>query len=309
MKMLGAMKELTKDNVQEIKFLLKGRVGEGRLEMIKTSLDLFEELEKLRWITEDSLETLYQLLRGINRGDIISKLQNGNPELTCRNVPVNVPVVTPDQPIANKVLDEVANNITTDWKRLSRFLDIPEAKIDMIDEDYRRVYEKSLQCLKVWTQTAQSLGNGMSWKILKEALAGLPRYDIIRLIETNFPEVNKVVQPPRSPATHPGYIQASSITDERAACVIVDSTSNALSHLHIEENGSSDQSAVFRKRDTLLSFNSTDSEFETSDMFQSTPDRLRQDGSDSFNESNTCIAESGTPTLSTETVLTNEVNK
>ena len=94
----------------------------------------------------------------------------------------------PEETIPRKALDTVANHIAGDWKRLGRFLEIAESRIDQIDLDCPKSYEKAVQILCSWTK---SIGCRVSWDILKNALVELPRHDIIRIVETNFPEIKE----------------------------------------------------------------------------------------------------------------------
>ena len=78
-----------------------------------------------------------------------------------------------------RVIETLAIHIVRDWKRLSRILNIPESTIEHIDRImHGDTYEKAIQSLLTW----KSINLG-SWDVLKEALCGIPRYDIIRFVE------------------------------------------------------------------------------------------------------------------------------
>ncbi len=187
-RILAALRDLTKDNVQEIKFLLTGQIGEGILENIKSSLDLYQELEKLGWISSNgSLDLVIELMRGVSRDDIAQKLQcdKGHQDILPSVIfKGNNPIQT-NEPVDRRLIDLVANEISNDWKRLGRFLDISESKLEGIDSDNHKLYEKSVQMFNEWTR-CYSNATSSRLDVLKNALSEIPRYDIIRHIDSNY---------------------------------------------------------------------------------------------------------------------------
>ena len=75
-KILQAGKKLTKENIDDLKYLLKDDIGEGVLEHLNTGVDLLRELEKNGIYTVEDLSGLKQCLQLINRDDINAFIEN-----------------------------------------------------------------------------------------------------------------------------------------------------------------------------------------------------------------------------------------
>ena len=174
----------------------------------------YQEVEKLGWISsKGSLDVVIELLRGISRDDIVQKLQcdKGHQDILPSVIfKVNKPIQT-NEPVDRRLMDLVANEISNDWKRLGRFLDISESKLEEIDSDNHKLYEKSVQMLNEWTR-CYSIATSARLNVLNNALSEIPRYDIIRHIDSNCKINNKQIKPDES-SLQPLITQQSSMTE------------------------------------------------------------------------------------------------
>lgn len=73
--LLAICKDIRQEDVTHMKFLMKGDIGEGILENIKTSLDLITKLETLKWIGEGDLSYLVELLKSCGREDLANLIE------------------------------------------------------------------------------------------------------------------------------------------------------------------------------------------------------------------------------------------
>ena len=73
--------------------------------------------------------------------------------------------LTPDS--IGKILRSLRGQVTVHWKALGRFLDVPTAKLDLIDEDSKTSPEKLDKMLVFWLNN----GHQRTWTTLIRAVA------------------------------------------------------------------------------------------------------------------------------------------
>ena len=78
-----------------------------------------------------------------------------------------------------EVHDLVADHISTDWKKLGRFLLVDDNTLDAIDYEYQQLYEKAYQMLLRWYQSQQQ---EFYLEKLNRALKEINRSDIVSQI-------------------------------------------------------------------------------------------------------------------------------
>lgn len=172
---LTISQNLKKEDVDSIKLLYHGVIGDGLLESASSPI-LLMKLLKEQGHLEPLEKFCEEVLDFIGRRDISDKIfqreeKPSNPQTPERK---------PDLP--NNILDFVAQMITNDWKRLSRKLGLEEHIIEQIELDYPRTNEKCYQSLLRWKKDNDTV----TLETLKSALGEIPRYDILRKIKSKF---------------------------------------------------------------------------------------------------------------------------
>ncbi|XP_066923341.1 FAS-associated death domain protein-like [Clytia hemisphaerica] len=171
-------KRLTKDDVDAIKFLYAGAIGEGVLEEAKTSLQLIAILKQNGKI-ENIKQFCEEVLDDIDRKDISNDIL-GRP--TPNNEAGQNKQTKKVEKLPNELLEYVADQIAGDWKRFGRKLALGENVLEQIEIDNRTTYERSYQILLRWKKDFKN----HDWKSLEKVLSDLPRYDIVRGVKSKF---------------------------------------------------------------------------------------------------------------------------
>ena len=82
------------------------------------------------------------------------------------------------------ICQDLADDISKDWKKLGRRLSISKANLDSIDLENPSVFEKSIAMLNKWRENS---GKKATVKVLTEALKKVGRKDILGM--NNFSSV------------------------------------------------------------------------------------------------------------------------
>ena len=88
--------------------------------------------------------------------------------------------LVPDGPVRNNILkdarlNDISEDLGRDWKQLGRKLGISNTIIDNIDDENRRVKDKSIQLLLRWKRQS---GNDATGEVLANALIAIGRRDV-----------------------------------------------------------------------------------------------------------------------------------
>uniref|UniRef100_A0A8C7AVI9 Fas associated via death domain n=1 Tax=Neovison vison TaxID=452646 RepID=A0A8C7AVI9_NEOVI len=118
---------LSDDELTELRFLCRGRVGKRKLESVRCGLDLFAVL--------------------LEQNDALGIWGYSSPNVSPKPL-VNPFLLPPDLRAA---FDIVCDNVGRDWRRLARHLNVSDTKIDAIQEKYpRNLTEQVRESLRVW---------------------------------------------------------------------------------------------------------------------------------------------------------------
>ncbi|KAM6308974.1 FAS-associated death domain protein [Aegotheles albertisi] len=140
---------LTDSELASLKFLCRGKIGKRKLESVQSGDDLFDCLLEQGLIASDRVSFLRDLLKGINREDLVAQLQQFVDEGE-----VKAPDEQPDaheRRLLKAAIEIICDNVGKEWRRLIRKLDVSDVKIDRIVEaNPRNVHEQFIQCLREW---------------------------------------------------------------------------------------------------------------------------------------------------------------
>lgn len=149
---------LSNSDLMELKFLCRGRVGKRKLERVQSGLDLFSVLLEQNDLERTRTGLLRELLVSLRRHDLLQRLDDFEAGVTAS--------AAPGEADLRVAFDIVCDNVGRDWKRLARFLNLSEVKIDGIEERYpRSLNEQVRETLRVWRNTERE----------KATVAGLVR--------------------------------------------------------------------------------------------------------------------------------------
>ncbi|XP_045631795.1 FAS-associated death domain protein [Ursus americanus] len=137
---------LSNDELTELKFLCRGRVGKRKLERVHSGLDLFNVLLEQNELDSEHTELLRELLVSLRRQDLLQRLDNFEAGAAGR--------APPEERDLRAAFDIICDNVGKDWRRLARHLKVTDAKIDAIEEKYpRNLTEQVRESLRVWKST------------------------------------------------------------------------------------------------------------------------------------------------------------
>lgn len=174
--LLNISKEIEKGELETMKFCCRDYgIGAKRLEEIAGAHELFNELMKRELLGPENKEILVKLLEKADRIDLRNKVLNiqGSARVDSHSS------VT-DGPVANDILkdahlNEIAEDLGSDWKQLGRKLDIPSSILGNIDEENRRVRAKAIEMMLRWKKRN---GNDATGQSLADALIKIGRKDV-----------------------------------------------------------------------------------------------------------------------------------
>uniref|UniRef100_A0A8C5IIN9 Fas associated via death domain n=1 Tax=Junco hyemalis TaxID=40217 RepID=A0A8C5IIN9_JUNHY len=177
--------ELSAKEVKELTFLCRDKVPKGKSETVRIGLDLFSTLRERGHIAPDNLEFLKQLLRKINRVDLLALVEQ------FEQGELQAPEDQPDE--HEKRLLKVAfgvihENVGRDWKKLMRELGLPDVKLDKVEVAHRfDLGEMVFQALREWQKWK---GKDAKVADLIKALQGCNLRLVADLVEERLSEVS-----------------------------------------------------------------------------------------------------------------------
>ncbi|XP_044115944.1 FAS-associated death domain protein isoform X2 [Neovison vison] len=134
---------LSDDELTELRFLCRGRVGKRKLESVRCGLDLFAVLLEQNELDAEHTELLRELLVSLRRQDLLQRLDAFEAGAAGR--------APPEERDLRAAFDIVCDNVGRDWRRLARHLNVSDTKIDAIQEKYpRNLTEQVRESLRVW---------------------------------------------------------------------------------------------------------------------------------------------------------------
>ncbi|XP_032269854.1 FAS-associated death domain protein [Halichoerus grypus] len=137
---------LSNDELTELKFLCRSRVGKRKLERVQSGLDLFNVLLEQNELDSEHTELLRELLVSLRRQDLLQRLDGFEAGAAGR--------VPPEERDLRAAFDIICDNVGKDWRRLARHLKVTDVKIDAIEEKYpRNLTEQVRESLRVWKST------------------------------------------------------------------------------------------------------------------------------------------------------------
>ncbi|XP_065640689.1 uncharacterized protein LOC101238726 isoform X2 [Hydra vulgaris] len=175
--MLNVVKCLLDEDVVAIKYYYSEKIGDGVLEKIKTPIELIQTLERHRILAKDNYNKFVKLLNNIGRQD----LANNFSEINAANINVSY------EELSSEIIDEVAYQIGSEWRRFGRHLNLKDVDLEHIDVDYKKTHDKALQLLKLWKQKSKE--GCLTWSQLKKQLELFERFDIIRELKKKFKQL------------------------------------------------------------------------------------------------------------------------
>lgn len=145
--LLEISNQLTKDQLEKIKFLCKDVVGKREQENIDTGSKLFQSLTEKSKLGVDNKEYLCRLLQGIQRHDLSDKLKHfvGQPDS---------PNSQPDEKETAKLdlaTEVITENLGKNWRKLGRKLGLTDVKLESISRRHpTELEETAMELLKEW---------------------------------------------------------------------------------------------------------------------------------------------------------------
>ncbi|XP_037306252.2 FAS-associated death domain protein-like [Pungitius pungitius] len=147
--LLDISNQLTQDQLDKMKFLLKDMVGKKELEKITSGTQLFQVLTERRQLGGDQTEYLSKLLQDIHRADLSDKLDNfENGSAFCDDQPD-----PSERAKLDTATDVIAENLGKPWRRLGRRLGLTDVKLDSVSARHTDLEETAREMLKEWRKS------------------------------------------------------------------------------------------------------------------------------------------------------------
>ncbi|XP_017275044.1 protein FADD [Kryptolebias marmoratus] len=142
--LLDISNRMSSDELDKLKFLVSDRVGKRDLERITTGHGLFEVLTQRRLLAPDITDYLSELLNQIHRPDLSDRLNGEQPD--------DVP--DPETVKLNIAAEVVAANLSRNWRKLGRRLQVSDVKLESISRKHPTdLEETTLELLKEWRRS------------------------------------------------------------------------------------------------------------------------------------------------------------
>ncbi|XP_078405617.1 FAS-associated death domain protein [Cetorhinus maximus] len=144
---------LSKENLESLRFLCKDEIGKRKLENIDSGIKLFQQLEELNLLSSEDTNVLSKLLEQIRRPDLLNKLlafqrENGG------DLQQPVCEMGAGSERLNIAFEVICNEVGKDWRMLARKLGHKEALLQQIEYKHpRNMREQILQALIEWQKT------------------------------------------------------------------------------------------------------------------------------------------------------------
>ncbi|KAM4593602.1 FAS-associated death domain protein [Odontesthes bonariensis] len=162
--LLDISTQLNADNLDKIKFLVRGVIGKRELEKIESGLKLFLALTERGKLAADDTDYLSDLLRQIQRHDLSDKLQRFGSQFG----PVDNDLDDTEKAKLDNATEVIAANLGKNWRKLGRKLHVSDVKLESISKRHPTdLEETAVELLKEWRK---SRGAGAQTEELINAL-------------------------------------------------------------------------------------------------------------------------------------------
>uniref|UniRef100_A0A1A7XR71 Fas (Tnfrsf6)-associated via death domain n=1 Tax=Iconisemion striatum TaxID=60296 RepID=A0A1A7XR71_9TELE len=147
--LLEISNQLTSDNLDKLKFLVRDVIGRRELEKIGTGHRLFEVLTERRKLTPEDTNFVSELLRVIQRPDLSDRLSSwGGPSGSAGVLNET------EQVKLDAAFEVMAEHLGRNWRKLGRKLKIGEVKLDSISSRHPTdLEETTMELLKEWRKS------------------------------------------------------------------------------------------------------------------------------------------------------------
>ncbi|XP_015753640.1 PREDICTED: serine/threonine-protein kinase PAK 6-like isoform X3 [Acropora digitifera] len=182
--LLEISNEITNADLAKLKFLCEDVIPSRTAEGISQPFELFRALEQRNLLSEQNREFLASKLSDVNCIPLRNKLlgiQDDTPvnamlgQEQIQPVRQVIPRNFQNTPVPPALSHDLAEDVSTSWKMLSRRLFIPEGVIKSIDNENHRVVEK---CIAMFNEWKSRCGNKATVGVLREALEKIGRRDL-----------------------------------------------------------------------------------------------------------------------------------
>ncbi|KAM8894596.1 FAS-associated death domain protein [Spinachia spinachia] len=147
--LLDISNQLTQDQLEKMKFLVRGMVGKRELEKITSGTQLFQVLAERRQLGSDHTECLSKLLRDIGRSDLSDKLDHfENGSASCDDEPD-----PSERAKLDSATDVIAKNLGRPWRKLGRKLGLTDVKLESVSRRHTDLEETAREMLKEWRKS------------------------------------------------------------------------------------------------------------------------------------------------------------
>ncbi|KAM9318843.1 FAS-associated death domain protein [Pholidichthys leucotaenia] len=145
--LLDISRELSSNQLQELKFLVRDEIKRKALEGIDNGTKLFEILMERNKLSAENTEYLSDLLTKIHRPDLSERLRTFERDHEA----VRYGTEPAETEKLNKATDVIAENVGRPWRKLGRKLGLSEVKLDSISANRHTDLEEVVrELLKEW---------------------------------------------------------------------------------------------------------------------------------------------------------------
>ncbi|XP_067019182.1 uncharacterized protein [Acropora muricata] len=182
--LLEISNEITNADLAKLKFLCEDVIPSRTSEGISQPFELFRALEQRNLLSEQNREFLASKLSDVNRIALRNKLlgiQDDTPvnamlgQEQIQPVRQVIPRNFQNTPVPPALCHDLAEDVSTSWKMLSRRLFIPEGVIKNIDSENHRVVDK---CTVMFNEWKSRQCDNATVRVLREALEKIGRRDL-----------------------------------------------------------------------------------------------------------------------------------
>ncbi|CAD5115085.1 unnamed protein product [Dimorphilus gyrociliatus] len=138
-------RKLRKEDFESIKFCCQKVIPAGRLEQVDTPLQLWVLLQERADLSPDNTQILTDLIKSTGRSDLLQIIEAYDNK-TYTNCQHSAPSSSYKQEVASKgkiveierEIELIVSEIGRDWKRFARKLQLSDADIDYITDNFTR---------------------------------------------------------------------------------------------------------------------------------------------------------------------------
>ncbi|MED6248691.1 hypothetical protein ATANTOWER_003628 [Ataeniobius toweri] len=148
--LLEISNQLSNENLESLKFLVRSQIGKQKLERIKTGLQLFEVLIERGRLASDQTDYLANLLGQIHREDLSDKLNS----LEIQSGNSNNDISDAEKAKLDIAIEVIKESLGKNWRKLGRKLRVTEVKLDSISTQHPTdLEETAVELLKEWRKS------------------------------------------------------------------------------------------------------------------------------------------------------------